>query len=316
MLAVWLVLEVALRLAPLLPDKSLVRYRQVPGDESQAPLPDQATHTLLGVGVATNSHGLRDPERSLRANPGQRRVVLLGDSVVWGFGLASEETPSRRVEAHLAQADATQDWEVWTLGQPATTQLNHAARFARLSPEIEPDAVFVMVLFNDLLAGPTRFRVTASGLLASPHRTAPYPDALRPLLDRSAVFHLTMMGYYAREKRNEPAGHDFQRENAPDLLRGLQRTVQVARAGEIPMAVVVMPGRYEPPGAYVWLLDILGEWTAGEGVPLLDLADDLGAPLRDELSLPGDSTHPNAVGADLMAARLAAETLTLLGPPE
>ena len=46
----------------------------------------------------TNAHGQRDRERSLEKPPGVRRVLLLGDSVVEGYGLREEETMSRRLE--------------------------------------------------------------------------------------------------------------------------------------------------------------------------------------------------------------------------
>ena len=46
----------------------------------------------------TNSHGQRDRERTLRKSDGVRRILLLGDSVVEGYGLSESETISRQLE--------------------------------------------------------------------------------------------------------------------------------------------------------------------------------------------------------------------------
>ncbi|KPK38461.1 MAG: hypothetical protein AMJ65_12895, partial [Phycisphaerae bacterium SG8_4] len=50
----------------------------------------------------TNSHGQRDKERKLEKSDGVRRVLLLGDSVVEGYGLSESQTISRQLEALYA----------------------------------------------------------------------------------------------------------------------------------------------------------------------------------------------------------------------
>jgi hypothetical protein len=50
----------------------------------------------------TNAHGQRDRERTLRKPEGVKRILLLGDSVVEGYGLRESETLSRQLEALYA----------------------------------------------------------------------------------------------------------------------------------------------------------------------------------------------------------------------
>lgn len=50
----------------------------------------------------TNSHGQRDNERTLAKGKNTRRVLLLGDSVVEGYGLSQEKTISSQLHAILA----------------------------------------------------------------------------------------------------------------------------------------------------------------------------------------------------------------------
>ncbi|MCD4785855.1 MAG: hypothetical protein K8T10_18715 [Candidatus Eremiobacteraeota bacterium] len=47
---------------------------------------------LLQDKVFTNSHGFRSPEISMKKPPGQYRVMVLGDSSAFGFGVADDET--------------------------------------------------------------------------------------------------------------------------------------------------------------------------------------------------------------------------------
>ncbi len=305
--------EVVIRLVPLVHDKSLVLYEARPGDEGQSPRPNQSVHTLLGRLETTNAHGLRDPHRGLERSdvPEFRRVALVGDSVVWGFGLEDDEVLARRLERRLGELDPLRTWEVWSLAQPATTQLNHAARYERMGSELKPDLVVVTVLFNDLLPGATSFRVTGGGMLASPHRGAPYPDGLRPLVDRSASFQLAMMALYAWEKRANPNAHAFDLQHLPALLGGLTRIEAAARRDGAAILLALVPGRYEDPESYITLRDAVEAWSRVREVGLVDLADTLGSPLREEHAQKGDSTHPNAHGIDLAAQALAPEVIRL-----
>ena len=41
--------------------------------------------------VAINSHGLRDGEYALEPTRGKKRMLVLGDSFAWGFGVEREE---------------------------------------------------------------------------------------------------------------------------------------------------------------------------------------------------------------------------------
>jgi hypothetical protein len=309
-----LLVEVALRVVPLTSDKSLVRYDRRPGDEGQSPRPNQSARTLLGVVETTNSHGLRDPERPLPRppDPALRRIAMVGDSMVWGYGVPGVHAPSRLMERELARRAPERTWEVWSLAQPASNVLNHAARYERLGRGIEPDLTVVVVLYNDLLDGPTRFRVTESGYLARRGRRAPYPDAIRPVLDRSVLFHALMVAWYAREQRHDSWGEAFDEASLPGQLDGLGRILAAVREDGGRFLLVSMPGQYEPPGAYPWLRDRLGAWAAARGVPFTDLGGELGVPVRGGLSFRNDSTHLNEEGNLVVADRLAAEVLALV----
>lgn len=302
------VVEIVARAVPLTADKTMIPFREMPGDEAFAPRPSSRARTLFGKLEETNRHGLRDPERSLvRGEDGPARVALLGDSVVWGFGLDAEDAVPRRLEAELIGQGAPV--EAWTLAQPATNIANHRARWERLGPHVQADALVVFVVFNDLLPTPTRFRITPQGLLANPSRRPPFPDAVRPFIDRSAAYAVALRGLYAWEQRRQP-DLVYSLENADRLTADLGAILR--SDPDLPAAVVLVPGRGETTEQYEGLREALTTLAARRGVVLLDLAAQLGQPARDELIQDQDSTHPNAAGAALIARSLAPTVAELL----
>ncbi len=62
---------------------------------------------FFDVHVAINSRGLRDAETSAAKPDGLQRVIVIGDSFAWGFGVEQEETFSALVEGAIP---ASEDW--------------------------------------------------------------------------------------------------------------------------------------------------------------------------------------------------------------
>lgn len=295
--------ELLARAVPLVTDKTMIPFREMPGDEAFAPRPSASARTLKGVLETTNRHGLRDPERSLtRPEHGPARIALLGDSVVWGFGLDADDAIPRKLETELAAAGV--GVEAWTLAHPATNLANHRARWARLGPQIDADVLVVFVVFNDLLPEPTRFRVTDSGLLANPDRSAPFPDAIRPWLDRSAAYALSLRAVYAWEQSRQPS-LVYSLEHGERLRADLDA---ILAQEDIPALVVAVPTRHPSPEEFAGLVALL----EGSDAPVLDLGAMLGQPPPEALLQPTDSTHPNRDGAERIAREVAAATPPLL----
>jgi lysophospholipase L1-like esterase len=58
----------------------------------------------MGVDVRTNSDGLRDRDFGATPQPGVTRIMMLGDSLTFGWGVPEEKTYSKRLEGMLARA--------------------------------------------------------------------------------------------------------------------------------------------------------------------------------------------------------------------
>ena len=61
---------------------------------------------LMGVPVSINSHGLRDREYSEQKPQGVYRILMLGDSTTFGWGVSEEHTVAKILERQLGQACA------------------------------------------------------------------------------------------------------------------------------------------------------------------------------------------------------------------
>lgn len=54
---------------------------------------------LMGVDVRTNSRGLRDRDFPFERDPSKLRVLMLGDSLTFGWGVPQDKTFSKRIES-------------------------------------------------------------------------------------------------------------------------------------------------------------------------------------------------------------------------
>jgi lysophospholipase L1-like esterase len=292
-------LELLIRFARVAPDNVPVRYRAMSGAEAFAPVPEQDARSLFGVHYRVNSFGLRGSERAYEKREGVTRVAVLGDSVVWGYGVGEEDTFVARLEDILARRGC--GYEVWNLGVQATNLYNHRARYARLAPLVRPDLTIVLVLYNDLQERAEHFRITSVGTLSNPDRTAPFPDAWRPFLESTALYWAALRVVGRLEDREK----QFRLENYLGLERQLEQIVAIARSLGSKIVLTTASGRYPPPELHEALAQRLSAFAAKSQVPFVDLARVLGNPGDPRLFLPADSTHPNRAGHEAIAEALA-----------
>ncbi|MFP4501729.1 MAG: SGNH/GDSL hydrolase family protein [Candidatus Hydrogenedentota bacterium] len=118
--------------------------------------------SLYGVHVATNALGFRNPEISAEKPDGVHRIVVLGDSQTFGWGVPEEDTIPRALEARLHAEDP--DYEVINLGVGNYNSIMEVELFKREGLRLAPDTVILVYFVNDAEAipriAPWRFHVT------------------------------------------------------------------------------------------------------------------------------------------------------------
>lgn len=96
-----------------------------------------------------NRLGFRDREFSL-AKEGRRRIVAIGDSFTYGWGVSAEQSWPKVLEAGLREHGY--DVEVANLGQPGASPVVYARTAAKAVPLLKPDLVVVGITQGDDLA--------------------------------------------------------------------------------------------------------------------------------------------------------------------
>lgn len=93
---------------------------------------------------STNSYGFRDVDHSLLKDKGTQRIVVIGDSFAWGFGVNNGEIFTDYLEAGL------NDTEVINLGVTGYGLRQETAIFKRLGLKFEPDILLLAFVSNDI----------------------------------------------------------------------------------------------------------------------------------------------------------------------
>jgi lysophospholipase L1-like esterase len=149
----FLALEVGLRLIGFNPMEAIAEGRSLILQPSDHPLRRfELTPNSSGFAwrtdVQVNSHGMRDRERSVERT-GAPRIVVIGDSVTFGSGVAVGDRFTDRLEMLLG-ARLGAEVEVLNLGVGGYDTLQEVATLEDVGLRFEPDLVVVGYCVNDL----------------------------------------------------------------------------------------------------------------------------------------------------------------------
>ena len=100
------------------------------------------------VRVRTNAEGFRGPALPDAKRAGVLRIVVLGDSFTWGYGVRERQAYPARLERRLRAHGVPA--EVVNLGLPGTGPLDYAHHLEHAGLALAPDLVVVGVFANDL----------------------------------------------------------------------------------------------------------------------------------------------------------------------
>jgi lysophospholipase L1-like esterase len=118
----------------------------------------RSNHVFTEVGgarVRTNSRGFRGAEVSTERPPGGVRILAIGDSSTFGYGVRVEETYPAHLERSLSKRFPGRAVEVINAGTPGWASGSGAAFLAREGLAWKPDAVLISFGYNEQLgSGP------------------------------------------------------------------------------------------------------------------------------------------------------------------
>jgi hypothetical protein len=102
-----------------------------------------------GQPLSTNAHGLRDPEYDYDNPAGTVRIVALGDSSLFGWGVRGEDTTTEVLERMLNEASGLPRIEVLNFATPGYNTAIEAEVFAQKVLRYDPHIVLINFNTND-----------------------------------------------------------------------------------------------------------------------------------------------------------------------
>ena len=155
-------------------------------------------HRDFNVEVRTNSDGLRDEEYSTQKNDDTIRVVSLGDSFTWGWGVENDEVYMQVAE------DSLDGFEIINMGQNGYGTGQELLLYKRLGHAFSPDLVALGFFYNDLTdnvsgGGKPLFDVVGDDLVINNGaETASLEFRIKSFLVRNS--HLFVLANYGYER--------------------------------------------------------------------------------------------------------------------
>ena len=195
----------------------------------------------------TNSHGLRGADFPDEKRGGVTRVVCMGGSGTFGWGVPDDAAYPRQLESRLNELDPEhRRWEVVNAGVTNYSTHQGLALARRLLPRLRPDIVLFDFSWGDHQpAG----QDTPDQEIAMP---APWRLGLENLILRSAAVRHALR-LFARPggppEDNLPAAYKAWRVDPNAFVANIEKLVQVAAETGARPIWVTSPIAWPPPGA-------------------------------------------------------------------
>lgn len=264
--------------------------------------------------VKLNSEGFRDVEHALAPDPTQSRLLIVGDSFAFGWGIRRLEDRLGEQLAARLKVKTSRQWEVINASKPGLDTLDEIAYLSR-TVKYKPDVVVLVYVFNDI-----------DYLIPSIQPTSLRNPIVRAVWLNSYLFQeLFIRGriIYYRFQQSGPAkptavsgemtDPEFAAYSDPVLLSRHLNDVaffaEMARkAGATPLVVPFDMSFSMQPRSLSRYENFLAQGQA-HAVPLCSLEHTWDGKRFRDLSVSSTDGHPNE-GADALAADAIANCLT------
>lgn len=270
--------------------------------------------------VHINSHGTRGPEFSPAKPANTFRVISLGDSRTFGWGLSGPETYSELLQRSLnGTLSGGKRVEVINAGVNAWSYPQMLVYLREVALGFQPDAVIIGEA--NLW---TQFSENNSPEFVKKFMTR---VRLKNLLRRSAIYHFVvevkLKDFYEKHRAKfipvDPRTDQMfkeQQQKDPDAIfrRAIEQTCELALSNHVKPFLLFIPTADDLASTNrSEILRVKTEVSQALNVPLVDMTPDLRGAGK-ELYLEGDTVHLNARGNQLVAARLV-EAISKSGTP-
>jgi len=211
--------------------------------------------------IAINDQGVRDDEAIGPKGPNERRILLLGDSLVLSVQVSLQQTFGKLLEEHLNSGSSPYRYRVINAGVQGYGPVEELLLFKSLVAQMQPDLVIETVFVGndaeDAVTSAPKLR------LDSRATTEVVSDSiatrLRRLVRRSMVLQVLRLRVVAATDRfttrlapPEPPLQSYAANPAPRIAEGIAITrrcveeiASIAASSGARTAIVLMPARFQ-----------------------------------------------------------------------
>ncbi len=118
-------------------------------------IPSSPPGTIYGIKTENNSFGLRDKDYLIPKPKDTYRILVLGDSFGWGFGVELNKTYMKLLERKLNNLSEAKKIEVINGAVPGTNTIDQVKQLERIGLKYEPDMILLVYNLNDVEYYPT-----------------------------------------------------------------------------------------------------------------------------------------------------------------
>ncbi|WP_447598974.1 SGNH/GDSL hydrolase family protein [Nitrospira sp. Nam80] len=259
--------------------------------------------------ASLNELGFRDAEHTVHKPPDVQRVLIVGDSLAFGWGVTNtDDRFGEQLAAHLRKQTAA-NWEVLNASLGDTNTLAHI-QYLQTMQRYQPDVILLLYAFNDI-----DYVVPVTPREGPSEPMTGLRDRLSPVrllftncfLFQEVYVRLRMLAYQAAASEGQPYEDPYNNEAILDRhLQDVSRFVSVASRTSAIVAIVpfdikivASPAHRDRYRHFVHaaMTHGLPVWPAGPEVFARHAYSDL---IVNKLD-----SHPNAIAHQLLAARIA-----------
>jgi lysophospholipase L1-like esterase len=265
---------------------------------------------LMGAPVSINSHGLRDREYSETKPSNVYRIMMLGDSTTFGWGVRQEDTAAkfleRKLNAHLPPG--YDKVEVINAGVGNYDTVQEVTYYETRGRAFHPDLVVLVFFIND----PEPVPVEKKGLLIDRSYLIAFATNRFDGILRHAGVRPDWKQYYGSLYNDDKPGFQACKKALGSLAQSTQREGAKVAVAILPELHQINGDSYPFKAAHQKIKDTL----ASEHVPVVELIDGLKdhGPEETLWVTPADD-HPDAKANDLISDQLQQWVLANAGKP-
>lgn len=290
-------------------DDEVLNYRLKPNSVSFS---GDVTYSL-------NSLGFRDLDRPFEKGS-KLRILVLGDSVAFGYKVKFEDLFSRQLERLFAERHSSREIEVLTLAMPGLNTLQESHLLMTVGTKFNPDLLLVAFSINDAEVG-VAYRPNDSTCRIQLLQV-PVPCSIKKIMKQSAllyflkdrgdqlawrmglgdqddIYHSMETDYFSTLYRDD---HNWDEH----VARGFQAISQFSRNKDVPTVLVIFPVMYDfQDYKWSWIHKKIEEEGKKHRFHVIQLFETFKQyPVEATRVERGDFVHPNKLGHRLAAVEV------------